>query len=65
MRFYSHPLYPDEGMTARDWPDKEAKNLAEDAEAFNRSYRTITTEQANDLTRALSAINAVLGRIEQ
>ena len=55
MRFYPYPdTLPDEGMTQRDWPDKEAKNLADDAEAFNRSYRTITTEQANDIARAKS-----------
>ena len=65
MRYQFLDTLPDEGMTERDWPDKEAKNLADDAEAFNRSYRTITTEQANDLTRALSAINAALARIEQ
>ena len=49
----------------RDMADEDARRLADRAEEFNRSNRTVTTEQANDLTRALSAISAALGRIEQ
>jgi hypothetical protein len=51
--------------TRRDLADREAKCIADDADAMNREYRTITTEQASDLTRAMSAISALLGRIEQ
>jgi hypothetical protein len=57
--------WQDSSLTRRDWADREAKGIADDADAMNREYRTITTEQANDLTRAMSAISALLGRIEQ
>lgn len=57
--------WQDSNLTRRDWADREAKCIADDAEELNRQYRTITTEQANDLTRAMSAISALLGRIEQ
>lgn len=63
MRFYPHTDSLGGEMTRSDWQDKEAKNIADDAEAFNRSYSTITTEQADDLARALSAIQAALGRM--
>ena len=52
-------------LQERDRADREAKSIADDAEAFNRNYSTITTEQANDLARALSAISAALGRVMQ
>lgn len=51
-------------MDRHDYADREAKCIADDAEAMNREYRTITTEQANDLARALTAINALLWRVE-
>lgn len=65
MRHHIHTHSTSERMTEKDWPDFDARNLAEDAESFNRSYRTITTEQANDIARAISALNAVIGRVEQ
>lgn len=57
--------WQDSSFTRHDYADREAKCIADDAEELNRSYRTITTEQANDLARALTAINALLGRVEQ
>ena len=64
MHFYNPETYSTY-QTLRDLADEEAKRLADRAEDFNRSYRTITTEQANDIARAIAALNSVIGRVEQ
>ena len=65
MRFHPYPDTLSTFPTTRDVADEEAKRLADRAEDFNRSYRTITTEQANDIARAIAALNSVIGRVEQ
>lgn len=60
MRHHIHTHSTNERMTEKDWPDFDARNLAEDAEAFRRNYATITAEQARDLGRVADAVNDVL-----
>lgn len=63
MRFYPHADTLEPELTRKDWADRDAQYLADDAEAFNRSYSTITTEQADDISRAINALKEALGRI--
>lgn len=51
-------------MTRADWADRDAHFIAEDAAAMNRNNRTVTTEQAEELWRAVDELMALLGRIE-
>ena len=50
-------------MAKSDFQDWEARQIANEAEAMNRAYACFTTEQADNLARALSAIQSMLGRI--
>jgi hypothetical protein len=52
-------------MNRCDFQDMEARNLANEAESMNRAYANFTTEQADDLARALYAIQSMLGRVMQ